>query len=570
MKRSKRWILLLVLLSIIGVIVIIGSERLATEKAVITPNSVFILDLRESYPEVVTTGIAELMGEPRLSFRQLVTSVRRAAEEPNVRACLLNTGMGGLGWAQTEELRDALVYFKSTGKPVIAYLETAQTRDYYLASVATEVYMAHEGFLHLSLLAEVPFMNRALGKLRIEPDFIWEGKYKSSPEMFLRDSMSEPHREEMNSLLDSIKYTMMQSVADVRGISPEIFQSALDETFLTAKRAKELRLVDQLLYPDEVTQSIKTQLEVTEIGKSYPADYGFTDGLLAKISNRPKVAVVYAVGVIQAGSSQQGGIFGDILGSDTLWRQLEDLRKDSAVRAVVLRIDSPGGSGLASDIIWRGVTRLREKKPVIVSMGDMAASGGYYIAMGADHIIAEPNTLTGSIGVFAGKFNMKGFYDWLGLTFEQLKGGQQADIFSDNSNFSPEQRAIIQSSLSDFYKTFVAKAAQGRKKEFEQIHAVAQGRVWSGIQALDAGLVDQLGGLDTAIDVARERAGIVGDIQLVIYPKKKGILSFFRKGEGKFELQMPEQIQTLMRYEALARMFERDRVLALVPEFIKQ
>jgi len=534
------------------------------------PNSVLVLELQQEIPEYSPGGIEELLGG-RQTMRQVVQSLKHARDKQHIKGCVLKLRNLQTGWAKADELRTAILDFQSTGKPVLAYLETAGPGEYYLASAADHVLLAPEGMFHLALRLEALFLKGTFEKLKIEPDFLREGKYKSAIETFERDSMSEPQREQLTELLDSIFNVMSENICKSREIEPAKFQEAIDETFLSAKRALELGLVDKLAYPNEIDVLLKKELGVKEINKITNGGSSDSEDIFASVSGKPKVALVYAVGTIVSGESQNQPPFGAMVGSDTVWEQLEEIREDDSIKAVVLRVNSPGGSGLASDVIWRAVERLRKKKkPVVVSMSNVAASGGYYISMGANKIIAEPTTITGSIGVFAGKFNMRGFYEWLGINKEMLKKGEHADIFGDYGNFTPEQRELLQNFLADFYKTFVTKAAEGRGKTYEELHAVAQGRVWTGEQALEVGLIDELGGLDRAIDVAKEEAGISKDqeIRLIIYPRKKSVLEYLREKGGRFDVKLPASIEMLMREEFLAEMLEREKVLALSPEFL--
>src|SRR5262249_24854028 len=274
---------------------------------------------------------------------------------------------------------------------------------------------------------------------------------------------------------------------------------------------------------------------------------------------------VYAVGEIIPGESQNSPLGGQFAGSDTVAGALREARKDSDVKAIVLRVDSPGGSGTASDVIWRAVVQAKKEKPVIVSMGALAASGGYYISMGSDFIVAQPTTITGSIGVFGGKFTLHGLYDKLGITEEVLTRGQHADIFSEYRPWDDEERAKFRTMMESFYQDFITRAAQGRRKTKDEIHAVAQGRVWTGAEALDRGLVDKLGGMDVALDAARERAHLGKDqeLNLVVLPERKGLLeTILERQEDGAESALPREVRVLLRW---ARSFGQAQVLARLP-----
>ena len=369
------------------------------------------------------------------------------------------------------------------------------------------------------LSAEVSFYKGTLDKLGVEAQFEGVGKYKNAPNQFTEAGFTAPHREQMEALVASLFDHYVGAVAEGRGLSPKDVEALIDRGPFHAPEAKEAGLVDELLYRDQVEDRIPAE------GRVSPAGY-VKAGRGFGFDGRPKVALVYAVGEIVPGESQSSPFGGGMAGSDTIIRGLRQAGQDDGVRAIVLRVDSPGGSGTASDAIWREVGLARRKKPVVVSMGDYAASGGYYIAMGADAIVAEPGTITGSIGVFSGKFSLRGLYGKLGVSQETVRRGKNATLFSSWEPWTEEERAKVRGLNVAFYETFVTKAAEGRKKTPQEIDAVAQGRVWTGEEALRVGLVDALGGLDAAVRVARERARIPKgqEVQIVVLPQKKGLL----------------------------------------------
>jgi protease-4 len=368
------------------------------------------------------------------------------------------------------------------------------------------------------LAAEVTFYRGTLDKLGVEAQFEGVGKYKNAPNQLTEKGLTAPHREQMEALVGTLFEQYVRGIAEGRGLEPGDVRSLVDRGPFQAAEAKEAGLVDELLYRDEVEDRIPAA------GRLDPVRYvksgrGFFDA-------RPKLALVYAAGDIIPGESQSSPFGGELAGSDTIARGLRQAREDDAVRAIVLRVDSPGGSGTASDAVWREVALARRTKPVVVSMGDYAASGGYYIAMGADAIVAQPGTITGSIGVFSGKLSLRGLYGKLGISQQTVQRGKNASLFSDWAPWTAEERAKVRQLNEAFYRAFVAKAAEGRKKKPEEIEAVAQGRVWTGEEALAAGLVDALGGLDGAVRVALERARIPRsqEVQLVVMPQRKGLL----------------------------------------------
>jgi protease-4 len=480
------------------------------------------LDVSGEIPEEPSSGLSGFLGSRSPSMRALVEAVDRARRDPAVKGLLLRVGSVDTGWARVQELRDALVRFRRSGKPSWAHLEFAGNREYFLATGCAKVAASPTAMLDVSgLAAEVTFFRGTLDKLGVEAQFEGVGKYKNAPNQLTEKGFTEPHREQMEALVGSLFEQYVRGVADGRGIAPEKVRSLIDEGPFEAKDAKEAGLVDELLYRDQVEDRIPAAGRVDPV-RYVKGSRGFFDGRL-------KLALVYAAGDIIPGESQSSPFGGGLAGADTIARGLRQAREDGAVRAIVLRVDSPGGSGTASDAVWREVALARKSKPVVVSMGDYAASGGYYIAMGADAIVAEPGTITGSIGVFSGKFSLRGLYGKLGMSQETVQRGKNASLFSDWAPWTDAEREKVRDLNETFYRTFVSKAAEGRKKEPREIEAVAQGRVWTGEEALAAGLVDALGGLDAAVRVARDKARIPRgqEVQLVVMPQRKGLLETF-------------------------------------------
>jgi protease-4 len=477
------------------------------------------LDVDGDMPEEPSSGLSGLFESRPPSVRALIEAVDRAARDPGVKGLVLRVGSVDTGWARVQELRDALVRFRSSGKPSWAHLEFAGNREYFLATGCAKVAASPTAMLDVSgLSAEVSFYRGTLDKLGVEAQFEGVGKYKNAPNQFTETAFTAPHREQMEALVASLFGQYVRSVAEGRGLAPHAVQALIDRGPFHAPEAKAAGLVDELLYRDQVEDRIPAA------GRLSPAAY-VKSGRGFGFDGRPKVALVYAVGDIVPGESQSSPFGGGLAGSDTIVRGLRQAGTDDTVRAIILRVDSPGGSGTASDAIWREVGVARRTKPVVVSMGDYAASGGYYVSMGADSIVAEPGTITGSIGVFSGKFSMRGLYGKLGVSQETVRRGKNATLFSSWEPWTEEERAKVRGLNEAFYETFVAKAAEGRKKTPQEIDAVAQGRVWTGDEALRAGLVDALGGLETAVRLARERARIPKgqEVQMLVLPQRKGL-----------------------------------------------
>jgi protease-4 len=476
------------------------------------------IEVSGEIPEEPSTGLSGLLESRPPSMRALVEAVDRARRDPEVKGLLLRVDSVDTGWARVQELRDAVAAFGRTGKPSWAFVESPGNREYFLATGCARIAAAPTAMLTVSgLAAEVTFYRGTLDKIGVEAQFEGVGRYKNAPNQLTEKGLTGPHREQMEGLVGSLYEQYVRGIAEGRGLPVGKVRELIDRGLFQAAEAKEAGLVDELLYRDQVEARIPAANRVDPAGY-VRASRGFFD-------TRPKLAVVYAAGDIVPGESQSSPFGGGLAGSDTITRGLRQAREDGSVRAIVLRVDSPGGSGTASDAIWREVALARRSKPVVVSMGDYAASGGYYIAMGADAIVAEPGTITGSIGVFSGKFSLRGLYGKIGLSQETVQRGRNATVFSEWAPWTDEQRARVRELNEAFYRTFVAKAAEGRKKKPEEIEAVAQGRVWTGEEAVAAGLVDGLGGLEAAVGIAREKARIPRgqDVRLVVLPQRKGL-----------------------------------------------
>jgi protease-4 len=485
------------------------------------------IELEGDMPEGPALGAAGFFESRPPSIRALVEAVDRAARDRRVKGLLLRVGPLSTGWARVQELRDALVRFRRSGKPSWAHLEDASNLEYFLATGCAKIAASPTSMLDVSgLAAEVTFYRGTLDKLGIEAQFEGVGRYKNAPNQMTEKGFTEPHREQMNALVESLFAQYAVGIAESRGLADDAVRALVDRGPFRASEAKQAGLVDELLYRDEV------EARVPGGGRLTPAAY-VRAARGGGFDRRPRLAVVYAAGDLMPGDSQESPL-GRVAGADTIIRGLRAAREDTSVRAIILRVDSPGGSGTASDAVWREVQLARRVKPVIASMGDYAASGGFYVAMGADAIVAEPGTITGSIGVFSGKLSLRGLYAKLGISQETVSRGKNATLFSSYEPWTEAERAKIREMNQAFYETFVGKAAEGRKKTPAEIEAVAQGRVWTGREALDGGLVDVLGGLDAAVRVARERARIPAgqDVRLVVLPEGKGFLeTLMERGE---------------------------------------
>lgn len=512
--------------------------------------------------------ISQMILEERPTILGLINHIQIAQNDRSVKGIILKPHNLRLGWAKLEELRNALINFRLSGKRLVSFLEHATTGDYFLASASEKIYMPPTGQLFLvGLKSEMMFLKGTFDKIGIQADFVHTGQFKTAADIYTRDKMSTPHRKMINNLLDDIFEQLISAIEEARDIPKDNLIRLLDQGPFNTKMAFKHGLIDSLVYLDQLENLLG--IETNSVSKIDYYHYARKHELRRQFSFAPKIALIFAQGTIVLGSSGYNPYYGDVLGSETISRYIRKAAADNSIEAIVMRIDSPGGSGVAADAIWHEVVLAQEKKPFIASMSDVAASGGYYIAMAADTIVAQPGTITGSIGVISGKFNLREFYHKIGLTKESVNRGKHVDIYSDYRGFTREERKLIREQLWDFYNNFVAKAAEGRQKTFDQIDNLARGRVWTGRQAVKIGLVDTLGGLDTALNIAKKMAGMSADeeIQIVIYPKEKSwIESFIKKNiqsmTARYQIFQPE---LLYNWEQLSALFQDKQILALMP-----
>lgn len=532
------------------------------------------IDLALAFPEDSLFDLGgAFFGYETLTFRDLLGGISRAKEDARIEKLLLHVRATGLGWGHAAELRDQLLDFKSSGKPLVAFVEYGSNRDYFLASAADEIFLHPRTVLDLrGVRAEAMFVRGALDKIGVEAEFERFAAYKDAPDMFLRDEMSPESREALGALVATVHDSLVEAFVQGRGMDRERAASLIAQGPFTAQEALELGLVDGLHYIDEVKKRIAPEGR-DEIATVSVAEYLHASSGAPSFGAKAQIAIIYGIGAIVGGDSTEDAVFGRVMGSDTIAEAFESVREDESIHAVVFRIDSPGGSDVASDVIWREATLTREKKPVVVSMADVAASGGYWIATASDAIVAEPTTVTGSIGIYAGKFNLKGLYDKIGVATDGVESSTNADFFSSSRSFTSEEREKLRRILESGYRAFLERVAKSRKKTTDEVDAVAQGRVWSGRDAKELGLVDELGGLKRALEIAKEKAGFAADakVELRIFPEKKPLLEFLLSNllvssEPKLSLLDPREI---LARSPLLRLAAEGAPLALMPFQIK-
>ncbi|MDE0041225.1 MAG: signal peptide peptidase SppA [Candidatus Poribacteria bacterium] len=456
-------------------------------------------------------------------MRDVTRTLRVAKRDPDVAGALIRIGNNDYGVGRLQEIRDAILNFKAMGKRAICYAHNYSTGSYIVASACDEIILHPSGEVRLiGLRSESSFYKKTLDKLGIRANLEHIGDYKSASDLFTRERMSDAHREVQNSILDDLYSQVCDSIAADRNLTQTQIKEQIDQGPFTAKRAIESGVVDRLAYRDELESTIEDRVGNTYSllkAKAYLNTQVFDPDWEVPL---PKIAIIEAHGTMVTGDSFSDPFTGThAMGSATIARAIRSVREDSSIKAVVLRIDSGGGLVIAADIIWREMTRLKKAKPIIVSMGDVAGSGGYYIAVPADVIIAEPGTITGSIGVIGGKYSLKGLYDKIGVHKEIIKRGKHADFYTDYGDYPPEERAIVRQQIAEIYDDFVKKVAEARDMTKEEVDRIARGRIWTGKQALDNGLVDELGGLDLALSVARKKAGLEKrEVELVRLPRE--------------------------------------------------
>ncbi|MDB5142563.1 MAG: sppA [Mucilaginibacter sp.] len=529
----------IILTSVILLIIIIGIVVTARGDKHVEIDSDSVLHIafthevpeRTPYNPLAGLDFLGLDGDKNLGLNDILISIKKAKTDSNIRGIFLDESYMLSGQATTEEIRNALIDFKKSGKFIIAYSEIYTQGFYYLASVADKVYINPKGLFEFrGFSSQITFLKGALDKLGIEAQVIKVGTYKSAVEPFILNKMSDANRMQVTSYMGSLYDYFLTGISNSRKISKDsLFNLANNLKIQFPEDALKYKLVDGLKYKDEVLDELRERTGVNpnkdlhnvELG-DYAANNS-TDDSGDKKDIKNQIAIVYASGDINGGDGDDNSI-----GSESISKALRKVRLDDNVKAVVLRVNSPGGSSLASDVIWREVMLTKKVKPIIVSMGDLAASGGYYISCAADSIIAEPNTITGSIGIFAIIPNLqKLFNDKLGITFDGVKTGKYADLGDVSRPLSPDEKAILQNSVNRGYDDFTKAVAEGRHKTQAYIDSIGQGRVWTGTQAVKNGLVDRLGTINDAIHSAAKKANIK-KYTLVPYPEqKKGVFNHF-------------------------------------------
>ena len=580
-RRGVRLVLSLIGLAVVVSMTAVVLMFFAASRGPSVPSSAtLVLRPGGNLPDVAPDDVVgQVFGRDGNTVRGFVDALAKARRDERVRGVLLMPSTLDLPyWGKVQEMRDAILAFRTSGKSVTAFLEYGGDREYYLASAADRVFLMPTSSLDLTGVASYEmFLRGTLDKLGVYADFVHIGDYKAAPNQLTEKGFTPAHREMAQSLNRDMYEQLVTGIAEGRKKPAADVRTLLDQGPFVASAALEAGLVDELAYEDELDDRVPALADGAARRRIEGSDYQRIRPESLGVRPQSRIAVLYMVGTIVSGKSGFDGVNGAVVGSDTIVEQIRKIRDDDSIKAIVLRIDSPGGSSVASDVIWRElkITRGQDSdRPIVTSMSDLAASGGYYVAMPADAIVAQPGTLTGSIGIFGGKIVIGGTLEKAGVNTEAITSGANADIYSPFTPFTPAQRVKIEAFMQDFYKNFIGKVAESRKTTPEAIHAVAQGRVWTGRQALQHGLVDALGGLDTAVTLAKERAKIPADedVQLVLYPERRSLYDAISEqfgGTGSAGLWSmlagSTERRAVAALSAPTRLFRRGEPLALMP-----
>lgn len=565
-------IVLMVFLAIVAVVLAMKVSSLPPR---IQEPATVVLDLEGEIVEQNSTDLAARLMQRRArpTLHEILEVIDKAAADRRVTAMVVRPRSPQLGWAKAEELRAALARFRKSGKKLYCHLIFAGLRDYYLASACEKIYMQPVGYLDLKgMRAEAIFWKGTLDKIGAQAELVQTGEYKTFANSYTEKQFTQAHRDMVNWLVDGLYGHLLKAVAEGRGKSMEDARAAVESGPYEPPQAQSAGLVDQLLHEDQVYELLKNQDSQKRFHKVSLRNYVRVPLEDVGLKTGAKIGVVYAVGTILQGEDGVDPLSGETsMGSETTSRLLRQAAEDQSLKAVVFRVDSPGGDALASDTIWREVVNLRKKKPVVISMSDVAASGGYWIAATGDSIVAGRGTLTGSIGAVYGKVNIRGLYDKVGITKDMVTRGPYALLDSDYRPYTPEEKQRVQKLAEDLYQEFLRKVATARKMKVEQVDAVARGRVFTGEQAKQKGLVDELGGMDRAVELAKEKAGIARTerVELVPFPRPRSLFEILLEHGQSANLRLlvsePPPLTEPLRGLMVLRLFNSGRPLALMP-----
>ena len=511
-----------VIAALASIVLIFAVVRFGDRKPSVADGSTLVMrmagDIPERAPVEISLPFYEETGSP--TMLETWQALNRAANDPKIKAIVLEPRGIRTGWGKLQELRGAIEKFKQSGKPVYAHLYSPHTADYYLASAADKIFLEHDDMLNVKgLRIEEMYYKNALDKLGVKMEIEHAGKYKDYGDQYSRTSMTPETREVLNSFLDEWFSDLVSVIAKGRRRAPEEIAKMIDDGPFLAEKAHDLGLIDTLGYEDDLYAQLKDKLKMKALKKVSLREYVRST---PTSKEKTRIALLVAEGGISGANNADPTDEITAAGMIKLMKQVEN---DATIRGVIFRVNSPGGDAIASDEILHQAKILAKKKPMVISMSDYAASGGYMVSMTGDPVIAYPGTITGSIGVVFGKVNLRGLYDKIGIQKETLKRGRFADIDSESQSLDPAERQKLREGIESTYKSFVSQVAEGRKRKFEDVEPLSQGRAWTGKQALSRGLVDEEGGLEAAITAIRKKANIPEKdrVAIVPFPERRSI-----------------------------------------------
>lgn len=506
-----------------------------------------------------------LSGTQPLSMYDIWMNIKKAKNDSRIKCLLLRLGCIQSNWAKINEIREAVLDFRKSGKKAYAYIEESPEfdKEYYLATACDEIVLHPLGWFWVNGIGGYfPFLKKGLEKMGIEAEFEHVEEYKTAYNIFTEEGFTPAHKQMMESIYSNLYNNYVKKLSEARGKSEEEIKKLIDAGIYQGEKAMEAGLVDKLLFEDELENLLRENGK--KLHKITHKEYLKIKSSSLGLDKGKKIALIYGMGPIHTGESAY-----QTMGSSTVALWLRKARMDKSIKGVIFRVDSPGGSAVASDVIWREVVLTKKDKPIIVSMSDVAGSGGYWVSMAAHKIVAQPQTLTGSIGVLSGKFNMEKLYEKLGITSEKLTYGKRADIFSTFRSMTSEERELIKKEILWIYDRFLTKVAEGRNMSKEEVDKIGKGRVWTGSQAKELGLVDETGGLSNAIKIAKDLAGIAQDeeVKLVVWPKK---ISLFAALLGRRQIRtMLPLIPRIQKFIQTLQLLEKEKIWAIMPFWIE-
>jgi protease-4 len=556
---------------------IIGGIVASQKKTVtVKNNSILYLDLDKQIIDrqpASTFNIGQFGTDNRLGLNEILSSIKHAKTDPKISGIYIESSYTEAGYATLDEIRDALIDFRESGKFVISYSEIFTQKAYYITTASDKIFFNPAGMFMLNgLKIKSQFYKNAFEKLGINPVVVKMGKYKGATEQFDQEKMSEPNKEQLTKLIGSIWDNVSAQISSARGINTDTLNKIINDLSINIpENLIKYKLVDSLIYKADVLDYLKNRTSTSlekDLNSVKISDYAnsISQEELKGLSNE-KVAVIYASGTILDGEADD-----DNIGGEKFAREIRKARRDSSIKAIVLRVNSPGGSALASEVILDEIIRTKKVKPIVVSMGDMAASGGYYISCTADSVIANKNTITGSIGVFFRAAYADGFFDKLGITFDIVKTHEHADMFSFTRPYSNTEIAYLQQSIGKTYDLFLNRVSNGRSMKYESVDEIAQGRVWSGTDAQKVGLVDSYGGLKDALNAAKHLANLDDKCQVIELPKQETAFEKLIKdlsGETKFESSLKKFGINSSTITQIEQLFKVQGVVTILPYSIE-